>query len=162
MEREDGTKLNFFPFLILKEHDVLLKELKGTLGKRMYALFLTTLTNHSFILYCWLSEKKQDCRNAEMKKNFNHHSTTLTKRENKEQLSFFLRFFFEDNSQFFLHFLCMCTLIATSSSCVHFFALVFSFFFGLKVKWNRTDADVWEERQLTLASLHLKITSKCM
>ena len=162
MEREDGTKLNFFPFLILKEHDVLLKELKGTLGKRMYALFLTTLTNHSFILYCWLSEKKQDCRNAEMKKILIIIQRLSQNERIKSNFLFFSSFFFEDNSQFFLHFLCMCTLIATSSSCIHFFALVFSFFFGLKVKWNRTDADVWEERQLTLASLHLKITSKCM
>ena len=38
--REDGTKLNFFSSLTHKEHDVLLNEVKGTLGKRVCGLFL--------------------------------------------------------------------------------------------------------------------------
>ncbi len=119
-------------------------------------------------MYCWLSEKKQDCRNAEMKKKeiliIIHWLSQ--KRENKEQISFF-----QDNSHslFFLHFMCMCVLIATSSTCAHFYFRSCIFFFGLKVKWNRTDADVWKERkrqsgfgQPTPASFYLKITSKCV
>ncbi len=40
-ERKRGwNKIKFFfLFLTHKEHDVLLKEVKGTLGKRVYALF---------------------------------------------------------------------------------------------------------------------------
>jgi len=122
-------------------------------------------------LYCWLSEKKQDCRNAEMKKKeiliIIHWLSQ--KRENKEQISFFL--FFKDNSHslFFLHFIFMCVLIATSSTCTHFYFRSCILFFGLKVKWNRTDADVWKERKkqpglraAVVGLILFKITSKCV
>jgi hypothetical protein len=165
-EREDGTKLNFFFFFsLIKNMTFCWKRWRGLSGSAcMHFFFLTTLSNHSFILYCWLSEKKQDCRNAEMKKKILIITQTLTKRENKEQISFFP--FFKDNSHFlfFLHFVYIYVLIAASSSCVHFFRSCILF---LVWKSNETEQMPMckkreRERQPTLASLHLKITSKYM
>jgi hypothetical protein len=73
-ERKRGwNKIKFFfLFLTHKEHDVFVKRGEGDSREARVCtfFFLTTLSNYSFILYCWLSEKKQDCRNAEMKKKF--------------------------------------------------------------------------------------------
>jgi hypothetical protein len=120
----------------------MLKEVKGTLGKRVYTLFLTTLNNHSFILYCWLSEKKQDCRNAEMKKKFESFLIDLHKnRENKEQISFF-PFFFKDNSHSLFVFLIFYVYVCFNSNVLNLRTFLFSllyplFWFESQMKQNR-------------------------
>jgi hypothetical protein len=131
-------------FSFNKEHDFMLKEAEGTLGKRVYTLFSTTLSNHSFILYCWLSEKKQDCRNAEMKKKKKKEILIIThrflpNRDHKEQISFFL--FFKDNSPS-LRFFTFYVYVCFNSNVLNlrtflFLLLYFLFWFESQMKQNR-------------------------
>ena len=132
--------------------------------------FLTTLNSYSFIfIYCWLSEKKQEWRNAEMKK-FSIITHWLSQNKRIESKFFFFQKITVILSRLFRFYV----YVRFNSSVLNLRTFLFSVlysFFGLKVKWNRTDADVWkgrEKKKVTEASgsrhwshFDLNITSKC-